>query len=144
MSKTSRKKVRAAIVSGLEAYLADISADKISGYQPTLDGRYPLIAVLGKSSRRPRLTLQGTKTEFVIHIVVYVVREADALSRSQAEDLLDDTEARIGEYLENICGAQTYWSSLDYDSPSDVSLFVTEGGLVYLAETIAVTATLLR
>jgi len=144
MAKVSRKTIRQALVTGLTTALAaSVNAARVVGYQPTMQGDFPWVAVLSDGSQRPELTFQGTSVKFFLNINIFVVRKASGLTEEQAESLLDDLEALVAQYIETNRGNSTNWNALEYSDRSRVSWFIPQGGETYLMESIPIIVTVL-
>jgi len=103
---TSRETARDALVALLEAALvgAGLPVKMVSGSkQPSLEGITPLVTVLGAGSERVPMTYQGNRVTFTFVVTVWVLQSGTDWTTAQAEDTLDDIEARIAAvYEENI------------------------------------------
>jgi len=136
MSVNSRKAVRTALQTGLQA--AVTNAQEVLGYKPTRpDGKSPIVGITSLMTDRPPLSLLGTKDQFDFSIVLMVnitTRELEA----EAEDILDDLEQQVAQYIEDNKGKTANWKTLTHNGGSTISYFQPQAGVVYVQEAIPI------
>lgn len=142
---TDRADARDAIASLLGAALvgAGLPVKTVTAHKvERLEGETPLVVVLSQGSARERMTFQGNRATFYFLVQVWVLQSGTGWTQAQAEDALDDIEARIAaEYEANQQG--TYWEILAYDGKSRV-FEVSVAGVPYYVESIPTVARLMK
>ena len=100
----------------------------------TLQGLTPLVSVLSAGTKRTILTFHGDRAEFKFEVQVWVLQATTGWTNAQAEDALDDIEARIAAVYESNRGIPK-WEILQYDGETTVHELPVEG-IPYYMESI--------
>lgn len=135
MATTSRETVRDALVALLETALvgAGLPVKTVVGSkQDSLIGIWPLVAVLSAGSAREALTFSGNIAAFNFNVQVYVRQSDTSWTHAQAEDALDDIEARIAEVYEDEMFNRPTWEVLQYSADTTVVEAAIEGVPFYI------------
>ena len=140
MAIKSRKIIRKKIAELLGPVVATAGASETKSYQPSTIGATPGVYVRTTSSDRPPLTVRGKATRFEFDILLLVLqsdKKNPNWTEDKAEDLLDDLEAAVCEFMTTYRVVADYWDSIEYARPSKIEHFYEEG-LPYLLEAIPV------
>ncbi len=131
-----RKDVRHAVAESLAAFLT--GSLTILPYQPTKLEGSPIVTVLSAGSARPSLTGLGNKSEFDLAVNHFILRSGENWTEQQAEDAMDDLDEQMADWLVKFKGKTMSWDAMELLDRSGISLFVPEGGKVYLKETYTI------
>jgi len=149
MSVPNRKDARAALAAAIIAdagITALVPAANIIDYKPTNPDKRRIIGVQSLSSSDPPATQKYNKTEFGLAIIVLVLLASSAASgvtEEQAEDLMDDINQAVRQFLQDKRGKIAGWLSIERDGESIVEDFKPDAGGTYIQESFPVKVNIL-
>lgn len=143
MSTDSRKLVRKELAGILTGALVGDGLPVQAVYDNRVGdfgGQSPVVVVSSGGGDRKRITYQGTKSEFVLTIHVFVIY-ADSVAgwtEGDAEDTLDDINQIISNAVLDDNKKSQYWDTIGFIGPSNTGS-VEIGGKEYRTEVYEVT-----
>jgi len=94
--EVSRKTVRYFITSSYLKALDRVDADSVFPYQSDdIEGRSPVLRLLGSGRDRPVSTFAGSYVEFFYTLQILVIFTDENWTPEDAENMLDDVEAEL-------------------------------------------------
>jgi len=133
----SRKPLRAALQTLLQTQVS--AAQAVYKNEPgDIGGASPVLVISSRSSRRSRMTFQGSQLGAKLWLDVYT-RAAESASGTytyaDSADVIDDLESQIATALEHAQENGT-WNTINYDGESeDIELGIWDG-IPYFKERI--------
>jgi len=131
---TSREASRDALVTLLSAGLVGVGlpVKTVTGSKvESLEGLTPLVSVLSAGTLRERVTFKGDMPEFYLEVQVWVSQAQTGWTNAQAEDAIDNIEARIAAIYDSARNTDN-WAVVDYDGRTTVTEASVAGTLYYL------------
>lgn len=136
----SRKGVREEIGTGLTTALAALAQDVYDHQARVIGTASPVVRVYSVGSFRPQRTGRGLRSvfRFVIQVwVLYGDEETETYTEEEAEDLLDDIEKGVIDWMDDNQNNQI-WTGIQYLAPGSEVRNVRIGSEVYLVEDIPI------
>jgi len=96
MIEVSRKDVRNFLANSYLKSLSRVDTESVFAYQAEdINGRSPVLRLLGSGRDRPVATFAGNYPEFFFTLQVLVIFSDENWTPEDAEDMLDDIEAEL-------------------------------------------------
>lgn len=96
MTEVSRKTVRYFMTGSYLKSLTLVDADSVFAYQAEdIEGRSPVLRLLGSGRDRPASTFAGNYVEFFFTLQTLVIFSDENWTPEDAENMLDDIEAEL-------------------------------------------------
>ncbi|MBW2559220.1 MAG: hypothetical protein JRE40_00045 [Deltaproteobacteria bacterium] len=142
MVEISRKSVRNFLTSTYLKSLSRVDVDSVFPYQSDdIEGRSPVLRLLGSGRDRPRSTFAGSYVEFYFTLQILVIFNDENWTPEDAEDMLDDVEAELATVFTPINIPQATLGIMVELSRSSINKHVINGE-TYLIEHIPLIATI--
>lgn len=94
--EVSRKNVRYFLTGSYLKTLSRVDADSVFPFQSDdIEGRSPVLRLLGSGRDRPSSTFAGNYVEFFFTLQILVVFDDEDWTPEDAENMLDDVEAEL-------------------------------------------------
>lgn len=138
MAELSAKPIRTQLDTLVGMYLPTLAAH-YAYRKADFGGLSPVACVTTGSNARPaverlRKSLDGTlrkKIAVQVHLFSLRVNKAGTWTEQQAEDELDDLEAKVGDMVVANPRLTNYWNLLTYDGATEIEESVDVGGNDY-------------